>query len=162
MKSFRVDKDTDIAAYVRHVTILHDSTRVYRFSKELLALIETLVSFSPYYVANDPRAAGPIDIYYNEALNEYASITYDVLNDFIIEGLQEWYQKWPPNPEFDLDGADGDAIEVPDVAGPASASVGYSTTRRTAGPTGGAAEGTPPPERAAGGANAATTPATPK
>ena len=69
MKSFRVDQDTDIAAYVRHVTILHDSTRVYRFSKELLALLETLVAFSPYYVANDPNAAGPIDIYYNEALN---------------------------------------------------------------------------------------------
>jgi hypothetical protein len=31
MKSFRVDKDTDISAYVRHVTILHDSTRVYCF-----------------------------------------------------------------------------------------------------------------------------------
>ena len=102
MKSFRVDKDTDIATYVRHVTILHDSTRVYRFSKELLALLETLVAFSPYYVANESNAAGPIDIYYNEALNEYASITYDVLHGFIIEGLQEWYQKWPPNPEFDL------------------------------------------------------------
>ncbi len=49
MKSFRVDKDTDIAAYVRHVAILHDSTRVYLFSKELLALIETLVALSPYY-----------------------------------------------------------------------------------------------------------------
>ncbi len=69
MKSFRVDKDTDIAAYVRHVTFLHDCTRVYRFSKELLALLETLVAFSPYYVANDPIAAGPIDTYYNEALN---------------------------------------------------------------------------------------------
>jgi hypothetical protein len=50
MKSFRVDKDTDIAVYVRHVTILHDSTRVYRFSKNLLALIETLLAFSTYYV----------------------------------------------------------------------------------------------------------------
>ena len=88
MKSFRVDKDTDIATYVRHVTILHDSTRVYHFSEKLLALIETLVALSPYYVANDPNAAGPIDIYYSEALNEYASITYDVLHGFIIEGFK--------------------------------------------------------------------------
>ncbi len=107
-------------------------------------MIETLVAFSPYYVANDPTSAGPIDIYYNEALNEYASITYDVQNGFIIEGLQEWYQNWPPNQELDLDGAEEDAVEVPDAAGPASASVGYNTTRRTAGPAGGAAEGRHP------------------
>ncbi len=91
MKSFkfRVDKDTDIEAYVCHLTIFHDSTRVYRFSKELLALIETLVALSPYYVANDPNAAGPIDIYYSEAPNEYASmITNDVLHGFIIEGFK--------------------------------------------------------------------------
>ncbi len=39
MKSFRVDKDTDIAAYVRqlrHATILHDSTSVYRHAISLL------------------------------------------------------------------------------------------------------------------------------
>ncbi len=90
MKSFkfRVDKDTDIEAYVCHLTILHDSTRVYRFPEKLLALIETLVTLSPYYVANDPNAAGPIDIYYSEALNEYASIIYDVLHGFIIEGFK--------------------------------------------------------------------------
>ncbi len=108
MKSFRVDKDTDIAAYVCHVTILHDSTRVYRFSKELLALIETLVAFSPYYVANDPNAAGPIDT--TTMRHEYLSITYDALHGFIIDGLREWYRQWPPDPEFDLDGAQEDVV----------------------------------------------------
>ncbi len=69
-------------------------------------MLETLVAFSPYYVANDPHAAGPIDI------NAYASITYDVLHGFIMDGLQEWYQKWPPAQEFqvDLDGAEEDAV----------------------------------------------------
>jgi hypothetical protein len=118
------------------------------FSKELLALIETLIAFSPYYVANGPNAAGPIDTYYNEALNEYASINYDVLHGFIIDGLGKWYRQWQPVPDFDLEGAEEDAVQVtvPDAAGQASASVGYySTTRKTAGPAGGASEATPPP-----------------
>ncbi len=134
-------------------------------------MLEILVAFSPYYVAKDPEAAapssdsgnaaGPIDTYYNESLNEYSATTYDDLHGFIIDGLREWYREWQPDAEFDLDGAEEDAVQVPDAAGPASASVGYSTTRKTAGPAGGAAEGTPPPEPAAAGAKAAT-PATPK
>jgi hypothetical protein len=38
---------------------------VYRFSKEILAflktLTKTLMAFCPYYVGNDPNAAGPMD-----------------------------------------------------------------------------------------------------
>jgi hypothetical protein len=64
-------------------------------------------------------------------------------------------------PDFDLEGAEEDAFQVPDAAGPPSASVGYSTTRKTAGPARGAAEATPPPEPAAAGAKAARQ-ATPK
>ena len=120
------------------------------------------MAFSPYYVVIDPNAAGPIDTYYNEAIKEFASTAYDALHGFIIDGLREWYRKWPPDPEFHLDGAEEDAIQVPDAAGPASASVGYySTTRKKARPARGAAEGTPPPEPAAAEATAAT-PATPK
>jgi hypothetical protein len=149
-----IDYDTDIEAYVRHLTILHDSTRVYRFSKELLALIENLVAFSPYYVANDPNAAGPIDIYYNEALNKYA-LTFcraSSSKDF-KSGTKNGRQTRNSTLMVQR------KMQVPDTAGPTSASVGYSTTRRTAGPEEGSP---PPPERAVAGANAATTQATPK
>ena len=54
----------DIPAYVRHSTEPLDGTRVYRFSKELLAFLETMVAFSPYHVANNPNAAGPADAFY--------------------------------------------------------------------------------------------------
>ncbi len=41
-----------------------------------------------------------MDIYYNETLNAYVLITYDALHGFIIDGLREWYEKWPPNPKL--------------------------------------------------------------
>ena len=47
MKCFQVHEDIIIAVYVRHRTTLHDGTVAYRFSKELLAFLETLVAFSP-------------------------------------------------------------------------------------------------------------------
>ncbi len=44
-EAFLVKADTDIAEYVRHSTELLDGTRVYRFSRELLACLETMVAF---------------------------------------------------------------------------------------------------------------------
>ncbi len=83
-ESFQVKDETDIDAFVRHVTVLHDGTRVYRFSKELLAFLQTLVAFCPYYVAKDPNAAGPMDNYYAEALRDYAAVTYEALHSYLI------------------------------------------------------------------------------
>ena len=64
MRDLRIVVDTDIREYVRHSTELLDGSRVYRFSKELVAFLETMVAFSPYHVANDPNTAGPSDIFY--------------------------------------------------------------------------------------------------
>jgi hypothetical protein len=44
---------------------------VHRFSEELLAFVETLVDFSPYYRGNDPRASGAMDTYYTDTLRDY-------------------------------------------------------------------------------------------
>ena len=50
-ESFLVDDETYIDAYFRHATLLHDgirlTSRVYRFSMELLAFLQTLVAFCP-------------------------------------------------------------------------------------------------------------------
>jgi hypothetical protein len=89
-ESFQVDDETDIDTFVRHEfkLLLHDGFCVYRFSKELLAFLQTLVAFCPYYVANDPNAAGPMDSYYAEALRDYAAVTYEALHSYLIEGLR--------------------------------------------------------------------------
>jgi hypothetical protein len=57
----RVEADTDIQEYVRHSTELVDCIRVNRFSRELLAFLETMVAFCPYHISNDLSAAGPMD-----------------------------------------------------------------------------------------------------
>ena len=90
MKSYMVHEDTVIADYVRHHTTLHDGTVVHRFSKELLAFLETLVAFSPYYRANDPRAAGAMDNYYTDTLKDYGGISYDDLHTFLTDELTDW------------------------------------------------------------------------
>jgi hypothetical protein len=64
MRALSIVADTDIREYVRHSTELLDGSRVFRFSRELVAFLETMVAFSPYHVANDPNAAGPSDIFY--------------------------------------------------------------------------------------------------
>ncbi len=63
--------ETDIDEFVRHAMLLHDGTRVYSFSKEMLAFLQTLVAFCPYYVDNDQNTAGPIDSYYAKALRNF-------------------------------------------------------------------------------------------
>jgi hypothetical protein len=110
-ESFQVDDKTDIDAFICHATLLHEGTRVYSFSKELLAslqtgqtlaFLQTLVAFSPYYVANDPNAAGPMDSCYAEALRDYAAVTYEALHRYLIEGLRCWYEKFLPSEEGGL------------------------------------------------------------
>jgi hypothetical protein len=77
-------------------TTLHDGTVIYRFSKELLAYIETLVAFCPYYRQDDPRTAGALDEFYNAALQDYAAIKYDALHEYLIRRLTAWYKKFEP------------------------------------------------------------------
>ena len=78
MQGYAVDATTKIDEYVREKTTLHDGTVIYRFSKELLAYIETLIAFCPYYRQDDPRTAGALDEFYNAALQDYAAIKYEL------------------------------------------------------------------------------------
>ena len=96
MKSFLVNKNTDLAEYIRYCTTLHDGTVVYRFSKELLATLETLVAFCPYYAANDHNAAAPMDNYYAETLADLKPLRYDDIHTYLEEGLREWYDRFKP------------------------------------------------------------------
>ncbi len=84
--------------YVTHSRTLHDGTIVDRFYKELLAYLETLVAFCPYYRADDPRVTAHtgIDKYFHSVLEKYRDIPYDELHGFLTELLTEWYDKYPP------------------------------------------------------------------
>ncbi len=83
MQDYAVTAETDINTYVRECTPIVDGTRIYRFSKELLAFIEMCVSFSQYYLQNDPRTAGAMDTYFRDALQTYADVAYKDLHYYL-------------------------------------------------------------------------------
>jgi hypothetical protein len=62
-----------LGQYVTHSRTLHDGAIIHRFSKELLAYLETLVAFCPYYHADDPQVivTTHIDKYFYSALETY-------------------------------------------------------------------------------------------
>ena len=161
-EAFHVKADTDIAEYVRHRLL--DGNRVYRFSRELLAYLETLVAFCPYHVANDPYAAAPMDSYYDEALKRYRDqkVPYDTLHEYLTQGLSEWYARFKPNAANDMeeerdehDDQEGRGVgEVHHAGGDDAApseSITFSTTRKSAAP----AAAAPAPAAAAAAAAAA-------
>jgi hypothetical protein len=59
--------------YVTHSRPFHDGTIFHSVSTELLAYLETLVAFCPYYRADDPRVivTAHIDKYFYSALEKY-------------------------------------------------------------------------------------------
>ena len=60
---------------------------IYRFSKEILAYIETFVAFSLRYRPNDSHTAGALGAFYTAALQDYAAwyapIKYDDLHQYL-------------------------------------------------------------------------------
>ena len=121
MQHYTVTPDTDIAEYVHECESLHDGTKIYRFSKELLAYLETCVAFSPYYLQNDPRTAGVMDVYYNSALQAYAGIPYEDLHAYLTRRLTGWYKKFPVSNKQGVvsmeEAAVGDVVMVDGAAG---------------------------------------------
>ena len=95
MQCYTVTEDTDIEEYVHEYVTLCDDSKIYRFSKELLAYLETCVAFSPYYLQNDPRTAGALETYYASALQAYNSISYEDLHAYLTRRLTAWYKRFP-------------------------------------------------------------------
>jgi hypothetical protein len=86
------------------------------FQKELLAYLKTLVAFSPYYYADDPRSAGNIDKYYKSALELYKDIEYEQFHEYLAGSLKRWYENHPRHRQQRLkappaEAAVGDAID---------------------------------------------------
>jgi hypothetical protein len=94
--TYKVTAETDLSDYVGHSTIIVDGTKIYRFSKELLAYLEMCVAFSPYYRQDDPRTAGAMDMYFRDALQAYADVPYKDLHAYLERRFSDWYTKFKP------------------------------------------------------------------
>ena len=89
------------------------------FSKNLLAYLEMLVAFCPYYRADDARMAGKMEAFYQQAVHRYKEFTDKQLHQYITRKLTAWcdlYRPKPPSTESadneDIDGEEGDIVNV--------------------------------------------------
>jgi hypothetical protein len=117
---YKVTAETDLHDYVGSSTILVDNTRIYRFSKELLAYLEMCVAFCPYYRQDDPRTAGAMNTYYRDALQAYAAVPYKDLHAYLERRFNAWYTKFKPASSAVVDVEDaelGDVVSVGVVDG---------------------------------------------
>jgi hypothetical protein len=120
--TYKVTAETDIHDYVGKSTLLLDKTKIYRFSKELLAYLEMCVAFSPYYMQDDPRTAGAMDMYFRDALQAYADVPYKDLHAYLERRFHAWYAKFKPASSEIVgveDAEVGDIVSVEGVDGEA-------------------------------------------
>jgi hypothetical protein len=143
---YKVTAETDLHDYVGGNTKIVDGTKIYRFSKELLAYLEMCVAFSPYYRQDDPRTAGAMDMFYREALQAYADVPYKDLHAYLERRFDAWYTKFKPASSAVVSVEDaelGDVVSVGDGDGaaPPTKKPRYSLTLGA----GSAAPAAPPP-----------------
>ena len=123
MHEYSVDAGQDIEAFVqRKYPQLEGPPSVppvFFFSKNLLAYLETLVAFCPYYRADDARMAGKMEAFYQEAVKRYKEYPDQKLHHYITKKLTAWcdlYRPKPPSTESadneDIDGEEGDIVNV--------------------------------------------------
>jgi hypothetical protein len=112
---YKVTAETDLHDYVSGSTILVDNTRIYHFSKELLAYLEMCVAFSPYYRQDDPRTSGAMDQYFRDALQAYAHVPYKDLHAYLERRLGAWYFKFKPESSAVVDVEDAEVGAVVSV-----------------------------------------------
>jgi len=123
MHEYSVDAGQDIEAFVqRKYPQLEGPPSVPPvnfFSRNLLAYLETLVAFCPYYRADDALMAGKMEAFYQEAVKRYKDYPDKKLHQYITKKLTAWcdlYRPKPPSTESadkeDIDGEEGDVVDV--------------------------------------------------
>jgi hypothetical protein len=122
MQVYWVTKDTNIHEFVHTgyygLTGPPHVPETYHVSKELVAYLETLVAFSPYYRADDPRMSGKMEPFYQQALLRYKDYTYDEFHKYITKKLTAFYERFSApeaedkTDEKDATGDEGDVVEV--------------------------------------------------
>ena len=59
----------------------------------MVAYVETLVAFSPFYVAGDPRTQGRVDNFYHQALERYKDFPYKEFHKYIARKMAAFYKR---------------------------------------------------------------------
>jgi hypothetical protein len=59
----------------------------------LVAYLETLVAFSPIYLAADTRTQGKIENFYRKALDHYKDFTYKEFHKYIARKMEAFYKR---------------------------------------------------------------------
>jgi hypothetical protein len=100
MQGYAVTADTEIDEDIHECIILHwhVGTKIYRFSRELLAYAETCAAFSQYYRQDYQHTAGSMDTYYRDALKLYTGIPYKPRNCTTTSARRfyAWYRLFKP------------------------------------------------------------------
>ena len=121
MHGYRLTKAMDLSKFV-HTTFpaLVGPPAVpetYMVSKELVAYLETLVAFTPYYRADDPRMSGKMETFYTKALKRYKAYPYKEFHKYISKKLIAFYDRFDPaevkeEPAEPGSPKEGDVVEV--------------------------------------------------
>ena len=98
MHAYRLTKDLDIETFVhtRFPKLVGPPPvpETYLVSKELVAYIETLIAFTPYYRADDHRMSGKMEIFYQKAFSRYQHYPYDEFHKYITKKLTSFYDRF--------------------------------------------------------------------
>ena len=98
MHVYRVTKDTDLHEFVSTgfigLTGPPYVPATYQVGKELVAYLETLVAFTPYYRADDPRMSGKMETFYQKALLRYKDYPYDEFHKYISKKMTTFYERF--------------------------------------------------------------------
>ncbi len=90
MHEYQVTEDTEIFKFVHTSTPAIPGSCVpetNRISKQFVAYLETLVAFSPFYLAADPSTQGKIENFYCKALKRYKDFTYKEFQKYIARNM---------------------------------------------------------------------------
>jgi hypothetical protein len=125
MHLYKITSDTNVKTLVttsyRALAGPPSVPETYPLSKELVAYLETLIAFSVYYRADDPRMSGKTDQFYTKALAGYKDTPYAGFHKYIIRKLDNWYRLFPFKKnygaaEYDsFSGEEGNVVAVPAV-----------------------------------------------
>ena len=120
MHAYRVTKDTNIRdlVYTAFYPLVGPPSvpATYQVSKELVAYLETLVAFTPYYRADDARMSGKMELFYQQALLRYKDYPYDEFHQYITRKMTAFYKKYgAAEAEQKQDSSSGDEGEVVQV-----------------------------------------------
>jgi hypothetical protein len=85
----------------------------------LVAYLETLVAFTPYYRADDARMSGKMETFYQQALLRYKDYSYDEFHKYITKKMTAFYVRFgapdakdDPAYKSDNSGDVGEVVEV--------------------------------------------------